>query len=79
MCKHDQGVDNQEIWRSFEKARLNCSIDSINDGQHFSSNAYEQFGSPQSSENYPFHFDELVDVYHDKPKNLIYTLFSTQS
>lgn len=74
MCKYDSGLSNQEVWRTFEKARLNCSIENANE------KSFENVYSPFRNEHtYSFYFDELVDVYHDKSKNLIYTLFSTQS
>jgi semaphorin 5 len=26
LCKYDQGIENYDVWQSFEKARLNCSV-----------------------------------------------------
>ena len=67
LCKYDQGVDN--VWKSFEKARLNCSVPGggLNDTQ----NNYNR------NQQYPFYFDEIQHVHFDKQNNLIYAIFTT--
>ena len=63
LCKHDDGIENLGVWKTFEKARLNCSMSSEADNEN----------------NYPFYFDEIQHVHFDEANSLIYAIFSTQS
>jgi semaphorin 5 len=75
LCKHDQGTENFDVWKTFEKARLNCSVPANNLTDHFkSSNIYQ---SAEQIHQYAYSFDEIQNVYFDKKKNLIYAIFST--
>lgn len=74
LCKYDQGYEIYDVWRSFEKARLNCSV---NQNDIDSSNIYYsgQRNGPMSS--HPFYFDEIQNIHFDKNKGLVYAIFST--
>ena len=65
LCKHDDGIENLGVWKTFEKARLNCSMM----GESNADNGY----------SYPFYFDEIQHVHFDESNNLIYAIFSTPS
>lgn len=77
ICKYDQGLENYDIWRSFEKARLNCSIPG-GYKSNFTANTFNSYYH-QSESEYPFEFDQIQDVYHDTKRNLIYALFTAQN
>ncbi len=85
VCKHDEGIENEQIWKSFEKARLNCSISSnlhftinrFKDHQQASANHFEQNDFDNDEQRYPFYFDQIQDIFFDKRKNLVYAIFTT--
>lgn len=63
LCKHDQGINNLGIWKSFEKARLNCSVASDSDDFPF---YFEEIQD--------IHFDEenqLIYAIFATPSNAI--------
>ena len=77
LCKHDEGTENFNVWKTFEKARLNCSVPANNVTSYFSTNSPNNYYSSEQLHQYPFSFDEIQNVYFDKKRNLIYAIFST--
>ena len=87
LCKRDQGFGVFDVWRSFEKATLNCSAfagggsGGADDPQARRPptspfNSYYSMDG-RSSGSDPFYFDEIQHVHFDKAKGLIYAIFST--
>jgi hypothetical protein len=78
VCKYDQGHDNYDMWRTFEKARLNCSIGADSQSA-IKIDSKGNFNNNLNENQYPFYFDEIQHVYYDQYKDLIYAIFTTQA
>jgi semaphorin 5 len=77
LCKHDEGTENFNVWKTFEKARLECSIPANNISRYFDSESQNNYKHNDNLHQYPFSFDEINNVHFDKEKNQIYAIFST--
>ncbi len=64
LCKHEQGSQNYNVWRSFEKARLNCSVPG-------------DVNKKSRNEQFSFYFDEIQSVSYQEKEGLIYAVFTT--
>jgi len=64
LCKHEQGSGSFNVWRSYEKARLDCSAPG---------HARGKAGSGQ----FAFYFDEIQSVFYEEKEKLIYAVFTT--